>query len=134
MACEHTQTTTLLWLYGEADDTHLEHIQGCAECQGVVADHADVAAALGPALPAVATVPRRSWRRGAWVAGAVLLVAAAWLLVVRAPAPGDPVVASDGDAVLMAADGPLAPYDPFDSELDALDRELDRLSDDLEML
>lgn len=140
MACEHAHSTTLLWLYGEADDAHLGHIQGCAECQTVVGEHADVASALGPTLSAVRAAPRGRPRWAA-AAGALALAAAAVLTVAVLPPPssgesGAQVAESERveiGAAIVAID-PLGPVDSFDSQLDALDLELDSLSDDLEML
>ena len=133
MSCVHAESTTILWAYGEADETHLSHVQECAECQAVVAIHAEVGTALGPAMASVALAPRPRIRRG-WLGGAVALglaAAAGWVWMARAPLPppmGEPDIA----AIAVSVAGERG--DAFDFELDALDRELDALSRDMEML
>ena len=51
MSCEYAETTTLLWLYGEADEAHAEHVAGCAECTAVAEMHADTGSMVAPILP-----------------------------------------------------------------------------------
>lgn len=46
--CSHATTTTLLWLYGEADEAHAVHVATCAECTQVADEHASVVAAVSP--------------------------------------------------------------------------------------
>lgn len=137
MACEHASTTTLAWLYGEADEAHVVHVQGCRACQDVVADHADVASALGPALGGVRVEPTRR-RRWQWASLGLAAAAAGLLFVTGPPAPPEAVIGAGvepGVSAAIAASVPLGgPGDAFDSELEALDQELDRLTLDLEML
>ena len=126
MGCEHAETTTLLWLYGEAADAHAVHVAGCAACQEVVRTHEEVVSALGPALSATAAAdgPRRLGRRGVGAA-TLLALAAALLLWVGVPPAAPPA----SERVV-----PAPSADPFDAALDDLDLELDRLSLELEML
>ena len=46
MSCPHAQTTTILWIYGEADEAHATHVAGCAICQRVLQEHEQVHLAL----------------------------------------------------------------------------------------
>jgi hypothetical protein len=131
MSCQHTQTTTLLWLYGEGPQDHAAHVAGCASCQAVVRDHEQVASALGPALASVSAPPRSSGRRRPpWAAGAVvagLVALAAGLLLWARPPEATPPA-----PVRVVVTSPSS--DPLDMALDDLDLELERLSLDLETL
>lgn len=143
MTCEH-ETTTLLWLYGEADDGHEAHIASCASCRALVAEHADVASALGPSLGALAdggpprAQPAPARRDRAWLGAGIVALAAAVLAWVAVTDPsGPPEVAETVDpevsAAIVASGSPNV-GDPFDLEMDDLDRELDELSFELELL
>ena len=121
MSCEHASETTLLWLYGEADDAHALHVAGCPDCQEVLREHEAVASALGPALAATASAPPASSRSRVWV-GVLVALAAGLLVWLAVPEPPEPVVVAAPSA------------DPLDVALDDLDLELDRLSSELEML
>lgn len=139
MTCEHAETTTLLWLYGEADEAHAAHVAGCAECTAVADLHVDVMARVLPVAPAIAaeaSTPasgRRRWP--AWVAGGLALAAAA-LLVARLVTP-TPITQSDTAVAALTPTPALEPAvsvlldDAFDAELDALDDDLDALALDL---
>ena len=39
MSCPEATTTTIAWLYGEADDEHALHVASCPECAAVVEAH-----------------------------------------------------------------------------------------------
>lgn len=141
MQCEHAQSTTLLWLYGEADDAHALHVAGCDACAAVAAEHASVTSALGPALAAISAgalseppipAPRRRPRIQRIVAWAAVLAAGAlWTLSAAPPADSPP---EPDDAVAFAPPPRLNASDPFDAALDDLDREIERLSLELEQL
>lgn len=112
MTCRHAETTTIAWLYGEADEAHAAHVAGCAACAEIADLHVDVLSAVAPALPALASPPpaRRSVVRSpwAWLAAAALLLTP---LLLPEPAP------------------PLPP--PGDREPELLDLQLEQLRDDL---
>lgn len=145
MRCEHAQTTTLLWLYGEASDAHAAHVAGCAECSAVLAEHEALASALGPALaaisaqPDVVPAPTRPRRRRRTLATALAVAAAAAGVgaFVGVGQPVGPLDSPGGQPVAAVEPGwvpaPGEP-DPFDAALDDLDRELEWLSQDLERL
>lgn len=134
MSCPHATTTTLLWLYGEADESHAEHVAGCAVCRAVVAEHADVMSAMAevshldlrPSNEA-STLPRPAHRPmwhlalGAVVGGAM---AAAVALTVR-PAPTEQPPVERPTIVLGGDDG-------LDDRFDALAWELGDLQADVE--
>jgi len=129
MSCPHATTTTLLWLYGEGDEDHLDHVAECAECQLVVAEHAEVASALGPVLPALATPPPVPTGRTWWLAPiGVVALAAATLLAVRALPPPVPSTA-DTDVAVVAPSAVLD--DDLDEALEGLERDLSLLEQDL---
>lgn len=145
MNCPHAETTTLLWLYGEADEAHALHVASCAECSRVAALHADVQSAVAPAAPAlrrassesaeVVSLPPQP-RRAPWAWGAVLLAASVLLFLGTAeppsgePAPGETPMP---DAVAQL-DLPLSDPDQLDLRLDDVDRQILDLSLDLETL
>lgn len=115
MTCPHAATTTVRWIYGEADEAHLHHVAACAECQEVLAEHEAVSEALVPARRSVAWPFARPVAWGLALAAAVLL---AFRALVPEPAP-DPA--------------PIF-VDRLDAELDALDAELDALAADFDSL
>lgn len=124
MSCPHAATTTVAFLYGEAPDAHALHVASCAECEGVVTEHEQVATALAPTLGAirstgVAPSPRRFGAVGVVAGGVLLAMAATVLLMLRIEPP--PVEAP-------AAGVP----DGFDVAIDELDLELTSL--ELELL
>jgi len=47
--CPHAETTTLLWLYGDGEDGHADHVAQCASCSSVVEMHSEVVARFGQA-------------------------------------------------------------------------------------
>lgn len=129
MSCEHAQSTTLSWLYGELDDdAHAAHVAVCEDCQAVLADHELVAAAMPVAAPSIPEPANKPWRWALLAAAAAAAVAAGWWLAPRPAAPDDTAV-----AVAPALDDQLFAAD-IDSELDALDADLERLAADLETL
>jgi hypothetical protein len=139
MSCPNASTTTLLWLYegNSADEPAvLEHIARCDECQGVVAEHGDLMAMVGPVLPALArSEPARPQRSNAATWGgaalAIAAIAATWLLAVPSNADLHDTGLSpvESSAAVMATD--FWADDSFENELDALDQELRDLSMDL---
>ena len=136
MTCAEHEST-LLWIYGEGDDDHAEHLATCAGCQALLAEHADVAAMVAPIASALRArpaalqqPPRRSWPRGG-IAGAALLAAAALLAVVSVPQS----ISEAEDTAAASATMAAAPFaDELDAELEELDDELDALFDDLQTL
>lgn len=144
MSCEHAETTTLLWLYGELDpelqDEHLRHIGSCEACTAVVAEHEQVVAAVAPIAPALRQVgatptPIRPANRPMLAAVFVLAAAAAAAaLVILLPgpesaAPLDTDVAVALDTDLGVVDPPL--FGEVDGDLQELDWELVDLTYDL---
>lgn len=132
MSCPHATTTTLQWLYGEGDEAHAEHVASCAECQVVVAEHADVMSALEgvshldlePSADApVRPANRPMWRAVAMAVAAGLLAAAVLFVVPMRPSSPDPVD-------LTMFDAPLD--DPLEERFDALAWELGDLEADVE--
>ncbi len=134
MDCDHAPDT-LLWLYGEAPEP-TAHLAACAACRAIVAEHTDVALALGPSGAALRSPAPRAGAWG-WAAGAVGLLAVAAAVVatlrVGSPPPSEPPDAA-GATVAPAPIDAWAVLDPFDAQLDALDREVDGLAQDLETL
>lgn len=129
MSCEHAETTTLLWLYGEAPEAHAEHVASCAECTEVSALHVDVmsVAEVRQELP-----ERASGVGGRWMAVVSVAAVAAALLVAFLPGPTQPL-----DTVAVAPAPALdwtEPLSEFGAELDSLDAELDDLSLDIASL
>ena len=112
--CSHADTTTNSWLYGEGPEDHVHHVAACAACTAVAAEHAEVMAAVGPALgglqeatvPAVvaadAVAPRAANRP--WLLGALLVAAAAVALLLVWPAADPPVVPPDAPDVVVVDD------------------------------
>ncbi|TNE86181.1 MAG: hypothetical protein EP330_23130 [Deltaproteobacteria bacterium] len=128
MSCEHAETTTLLWLYGEGPEDHAAHVAECAECTEVSALHADVVAVL----PEVEAVPVRPANGSAWYLGGGLALAAAAVLV--ALVGGRPAEPTLDTAVALAPATTFewqAPLSDLTDELDALDAEFADLSDEL---
>lgn len=122
MSCAY-QDQTLLWLYGEADDSHLAHLATCGHCQALVAEHEQVLGALAEARP----VPvQRRWTP--WVVSGIALAAAvAMSLLVNQPSDFDPVERAE---LTAHADLDL----DLDLQLDELERALSSLEADLEYL
>lgn len=155
--CAHAQTTTILWLYGEADAEHAEHVAGCLDCTAVADQHLEVQLAVPVAAsepadaranapsPAWTAAPRPvlgtpGWRRPVYVVpGAIALIAAAALMVValRAPSSDAPDLDTGERAVAAPVDLPLAADDGFGdlyNDLDALEADIDALEADLAVL
>jgi hypothetical protein len=137
--CEQ-RDATLLWLYGEGDESHAAHVAQCTACQQLADEHLDVLGAIAPVASAL-TVPapvavaepvpvpandRRWWFAAAAAAAVVLAVlgrpTAAPVEVDVSPTPVDRLVAA------------VDPLDDLDLRLDALDAELTDISLDLETL
>jgi len=141
-SCEHAETTVLLYLFGEAPPEYSEHLDGCAECQAALSEHADTVAWVSPALtqpPAAElvqltqpTTPR------SWLVGAGLALAAGMALSLQ-PGPSvdiddAPVMAElmdDADDAEEAAPD-LSWEEPFSTKLSSLDAEINHLARDLE--
>jgi hypothetical protein len=151
MACEHSETTVLLHLFGEAPSWYAGHLAGCADCQDALAEHAVTVGVVegalrkqpdvqeGPTLEHeavtgadVEVIPLRSagtGRRVALWAAAVAAVLALAVGVGVALTPEPPTPVADAPVV------PLEPWvDPIAAELDMLDAELDALSREMEDL
>jgi hypothetical protein len=141
MSCPHATTTTIAWLYGEADEGHALHVAGCPECAAVAEAHEVVLAQVMPVMPralpasVVGAAPRRRRSSRVWLMG-VLAVAAAVLLVVGVVAPPSSTPAPE----TVTDPGPVAALDMepaslWSSELEAdlldLDASLDALADEL---
>jgi hypothetical protein len=146
MTCEHSETTTVAWLYGEAPEEHLHHVVGCAACQSVVEEHEAVGAALAEVLPALRSRPvlrsapapearvQRPSFRGAWLLGA-LAVAAGALFALRfalPPPPAGEEPRRTSPEVAQVATGSFR--DDVDRDLEVLEADLDAFADDLESL
>ena len=147
MSCPHEQTTTLLWIYGEADDAHASHVAQCAICQQVLREHEHVHLALAeqervehttriseaPEIPAPANTGRLGFVLG--VVG-VCAAAAAVLLTWVNPVPFDatewnvPNQVSSGGNIAMTQDE----YWDFDGFGDELEDPFGGLEDDLAWL
>ena len=141
MTCPHAEHTTLLWLYGEHDEAHIDHVVTCAECSRIAETHTDVLCAIAETAPALRqrdeTATRvRKPRRMARPALAGLTLAAAWLLVFRStPSPvSDVPPLAEPTVVAQHVPEPPFPLDPLDQRLDTLQDELLSLSLDLEVL
>lgn len=123
MSCPH-ESDTLLWLYGEGDESHAMHVSTCEHCTALADEHLDVLGAVAPvaqALPTAESLPspaNRSWWPVAVVAAAALLVS---LSVQRPPAPAEP----------QQPPPMMALHDDLDLRLDALEAEFDVASLDL---
>ena len=138
MRCEHAATTTLLWLYGEADESHVEHVAGCEACQSVAEEHAEVMSAMAGVshldLRAEAELEVQPANRGRFwpmvVGGAV--VAALAVMFPRTPAiPEVDVADTEVSPVELAAIVALDD-DPLDDSFDALSFELGDLMANVE--
>lgn len=135
MSCEHAETTTLLWLYGEGDEAHATHVVACPECRAVVADHETVWSALDRARVPVPEVPEpanRPWVRWALVGAMVAAAVAVALLTTPRPHPAPvPAVATLAAPAPATADN----HKPdLDHDLDQLDGDMDALAADLHTL
>ena len=143
MSCEHAESTTLLWIYGEASEDHGLHVAACTECQDVVdglerVQHAihPIAPALGPAdvVPVVVQV-NNGFHFVRW--GAALAVAASVLLAVQfMPLQPEVEVPADTDLALVQPRTPISDslYGDLDAGLEDLDVELDSLAWDMNTL
>lgn len=143
MSCPHEEAT-LLWLYGEGDESHAEHVASCAECTLVAAEHADMVAMVGPVAhrleaedrhavpePANQSFSRLGNAFSLLGGGAVLALVAAALLVMFLPsAPSVPGDATDTEVAVIDTDV-LFSLDELDVAFDDLDDALDDLEDDL---
>lgn len=133
MSCEHATTTTLLWLYGEADESHTDHVATCAECQAVAADQADVMTALSgvshlelgesPVTPEAGAAPANRSFLGAVVTG-LALAAAALAIFVGAPAPAPSVAVVEPASPIELAALAVLDEDPLDERFDDVTSEL----------
>lgn len=126
MSCIHAETTTLLWLYGEADEAHASHVAECDECGLIAAMHADVAVAsqdLSAPDPTELPAPANG---ASWTWISAIAVAAAVSFALLSGTPTTPV-----DTGTRLASIPIeVPLDDLALEFDVLDAELDDLSSD----
>lgn len=128
MSCTHASTTTLLWVYGEGPEGHLEHISGCAACQAVVESEERVSHAIGPVVGALQVPPVRSRPRWAGWVGVMAIAAAAllWVFTGEAERVDVPVATQAVVEVEPPAD--------LDDQLAELDADLSSLEWDLRSL
>ena len=143
MSCPHKEAT-LLWLYGEGDEAHAEHVASCAECTLIAAEHADMVAMVRPIAHRLEATDRlavpepanqsfsRMGRAMTWLgSGGVLALVAAALLVMFLPSsPSIPSDATDTEVAVIDTDV-LFSLDELDVAFDDLDDALDELEDDL---
>lgn len=136
MSCPHATTTTMLWLYGEGEESHAEHVAGCEACQEVAREHADVMSAMSgvshldlQVTQASSRPANRVWPIG--IGGAAVLAAAAALATITAPDPAPEVVAEVGEPVDLSVFAALDD-DPLDDRFDALTLELGDLAANVE--
>ncbi len=149
MACEHSETTVLLHLFGESPPWYAGHLATCVDCQEALAEHAVtvglVEGALreqpadldGPTMEHIEVpdtradvIPLRP--PGATRRVALWAAAVAAVLVVTVSVG----VMNRMEAPRSVADAPVVhvePWvDPIAAELDLLDAEIDALARDME--
>lgn len=142
--CEHAETTTLLWLYGEADDSHAAHVASCQECSEIARMHADVVPIAAPVLrqadsasaqtlapePAARRGPSPLWGLAGLAVAAALLIGLGltWIGVAEEPSPAPvaltaaaPEPSQVARLLLDDATSSEADDDLFDDLLDDLD-------------
>lgn len=156
--CEHAETTTLLWLYGEADEAHATHVAGCGACTEVARQHADLMSEVGPIADRLVAAPSAEGQvdplpapanRGWWIGVVVGLAAAAAVLLALFGAlgmPGDSVTSPAPDLVVEAPIDDAARHElaealldeafgaDVDADFEALYDEFDALEADLATL
>ena len=147
MSCPHEQTTTILWIYGEADDAHASHVASCTVCQKVLQEHEQVHSLVSgediarpstsiseaPVIPEPANTGRFGFIFG--VVGMCAAVAAVLLTWVNpvdfgASAPNEMPSIQSQDNIAMTQDE----YWDFDGFGDELDDPFGDLEDDLAWL
>jgi hypothetical protein len=153
MSCPHAETTTLLWIYGEGDESHALHVSMCAECQGVLETHERVQGALRettntPTSLPIMDVPKvpasaNNMKFGTWLGVSGLVVAAAAVLLAWLGTPNiggleqvDDVM-EPGTEVAMAQTKVYWDFDGFDEwedPFEGLEEELASLEEDLSTL
>lgn len=142
MSCVHTETTTLLWLYGELDgdtEAHALHVAGCGDCSAAVELHSDVVAVVAPVLPSVSgATPVRAANNTRWFALAATAAALVFVTLAALPRSAPVTVPQVPTPALAAASGPVlgarASIDEFDPDFQDLDQRLDALEADLDLL
>jgi hypothetical protein len=129
--------TTLLWLFGEGPEDHIDHVVACAHCQQTVRVHEETLGAMaeaGAPEPHVAEPTARTPMR--LILAGTLLAAAALLMLHPPIDPGEPGSASRPDTGQAAAPGtPTIPppfADTLDNEIIDLDITLAWLAVELE--
>lgn len=144
MSCPHEQTTTLLWIYGEADDAHASHVAQCAICQQVLREHEHVHLALAeqdrvvsnnPVSVAPVIPPPANTGRFGFFLGVVGLCAAAAAVLLTWVNPVEfdgtvPIQVSPVENIAMTQDE----YWDFDGFGDELEDPFGGLEDDLAWL
>ena len=154
MSCPHAQTTTILWIYGEADDAHAAHVAGCEICQQVLKEHEQVHLALSletstlesnpvsqpPEIPEAANTSRFGlFLSVAGVCAAAAAVLLTWFTsgTIESMSPPISPEIQIADTVAMTQDAPWD-FDGFGDELEdpfgALEDDLAWLEDDLSTL
>ena len=154
MSCPHAQTTTILWIYGEADEAHATHVAGCAICQRVLQEHEQVHLALSldgsevehspVSQPPEIPEPVNTSRFGAFLGLAGVCAAAAAVLLtwytpdtIESIAPNISPDIQIADTIAMTQDEPWD-FDGFGDELDdpfgGLEDDLAWLEEDLSTL
>lgn len=126
MSCPHAETTTILWIYGEAGDAHEAHVASCDTCQQVLAMHEDVTFHLSAASsvatsvvnPPVIPKPANSTWMGMFVAvvGVGVAAAAAVMFAIGVPlmngsAPVETEIASTTEDTDTIVKQPQIPED-----------------------
>lgn len=129
MSCEHAQSTTLLWLWGEYEEGHATHVAECEPCQAVVALHTEVVCATPPALGERRSVSMYPARSAMLVVAGLALAAAALLSTL-----GQTLNTSDEVTLSMAAVDIELPGDDLEPWFAELDRDMDALDVDLSAL
>ena len=153
MKCPHAETTTLLWLYGEGDESHALHVSACAECQAVLEMHEMVQGALretstaptsqpivdAPVVPSPANNPKY----GMWFGVSGLVIAAAAVLLAWLGTPDlralEQVVDVEGPGTEVAMAQPKVywdfdGFDDWEDPFEDLEDELASLEEDLSTL
>ena len=137
MSCPHATTTTIAWLYGEADEAHALHVADCAACTAVADEHELVMSVVVPVLPrgkAPELPEAPAWRSPSWWAAGVLLAASALLALRIGTAPVSVSVPEPTSTATTVAALEVEPASVWsgelEAELDDLDASLDALAAD----
>lgn len=142
MSCVHTETTTLLWLYGELEgdtDAHALHVAGCGDCSAAVKLHSDVVAVVAPVLPSVSGArPVHAANNTRWFALVAMAAGLMFVVSTALPRSAPETIPQTPAPALVATSGPVlgarASIDEFDPDFRDLDQRLDALEADLDLL